>query len=264
MRTLIAVLFLALPVLADEVVCKDGRKIEFHSVEDTGETYTIVTPEGGRIVVKRAEVEGFAKTEPAVVLTGAAVSFDKKSKLDVVDLLKKVSLDRDALDGSWKFVGGTLVGSAGPEGAARLQIVAPTGADEYNLSLTIERTEGDDNVGIGFLTPAGQAMVHLDTDRGAYTGLLSPEGTGHRKVASAPGKQLTPGKVRTVVLLVRRSGLVVQVDGRDILTAKVDWSRVAILPQCAPNQKDAFTLFALKSGIRISRATVSTVSAGGK
>lgn len=265
MKTLAALLIIASTCLADDVLLKDGRRIEFRSVEDTGETYTIVTPEGGRTVVKRADVEGFAKTEPAVLLTGATMSFDKKAKVDTVDLLKKVSTERDVLDGSWKFVGGALTGSAGPDGNARLQIPYAPGAEEYNLTVVLERTEGDDNVGIGFVTPAGGGMVHLDVDRGGYTGLLAPEGAGgHRKVASAPGKQLASGKTRTIVLMVRRAGLVVQVDGKDLFSAKVDWTRVGILPGCGPSTKDAFVLFALKSGIRVSRATVSTVSGSSK
>ncbi len=266
MKTLALVLvpLLAIPCFADDIVLKSGQRVEFKSVEDTGDTYTVVTPEGGRMVFKRADVEGFAKTEPAIALTGATMSFDKKAKTDTVDLLKKISTDRDVLNGSWKFVGGVVVGAAGPDGSARLQIPYAPGADEYNLTVILERTEGDDNVGLGFQTPAGGGMVHLDTDRGAYTGLLSPEGEGgHRKVASAPGKQLAPGKSRTVVLMVRKSGLVVQIDGKDLFSAKVDWTRVAILPGCGPNVKDAFVLFALKSGIRVSRMTVTTLSGGG-
>jgi hypothetical protein len=256
MRTLIAALLLALPCLADEVVCKDGRRIEFRSVEDTGETYTIVTPEGGRVVVKRSDVDSFAKTEPAVALTGAAMTFDKKSKLDAVDLLKKIDLGKDALDGTWKFApSGVLTGSS--TSAARLQIrYAPP--EEYNLTVTLERTEGDDNIGICLVTPGGLAMYHLDVDRGAYHGLLAPEGSdGHRKVTSTSGKVLAPGKPRTLVFMVRRASLVVQLDGRDVCTSRVDWSKVVPLPGVAPADRPAFGLFALKSGISVSRLSLS-------
>lgn len=262
MKTLALLALLVTPCLADEVVMKDGRKIEFRSIEDTGDTYTIVTPESSRIVVKRADVEAFAKTEPATPLTGASVSFDRKSKLDTVDLLKKVSFDKGVVDGSWKFVGAILTGAAGPEGAARLQISCKPSSEEYNLTLVIERADGDDNVGIGFLTPGGgSAMLHLDVDRGAYSGILAPEGaSGHKKVCSAPGKQLNVGKPRTVVLMVRKASLVVQVDGKDLLTSRIDWTKVSILPQCAASAADSFVLFALKSGVRVSKMTVSAVA----
>ncbi len=259
MKTLALLTLLAATCLADEVVMKDGRKIEFKSVEDTGETYTIVTPENSRVVVKRADVEAFAKTEPATPLTGAAVSFDKKLKTDTVDLLKKASPEKDSLAGSWKFAGSALACSAGQDGAARLQIPFKPAAEEYNLTLVVERADGDDNVGIGFPTPGGgSAMLHLDVDRGSYLGVLSPEGAGHRKVCSAPGKQLTAGKPRILVLMVRKASLVVQVDGKDVLTSRMDWSKVSILPQCAAGA-DSFVLFALKSGVRFQKMTVTAV-----
>lgn len=256
MRTLIAALLIALPCLADEVVCKDGRRIEFRSVEDTGETYTIVTPEGGRVVVKRAEVDSFAKTEPAVALTGAAITFDRHSKLDAVDLLKKIDLGKDSLDGTWKFApSGALTGSSTSN--ARLQ-VRYTPPEEYNLTVTLERTEGNDNVGICLVTPGGLAMYHLDVDAGAYHGLLSPDGAdGHRKVTSTPGKVLTPGKPRTLIFMVRKASLVVQLDGRDVCTSRVDWSKVSPLPGCAPADRPAVGLFALKSGVTVSRLSLT-------
>lgn len=258
MKIIAAILLVCAPCLADEVLLKDGRRIEFRSIEDTGGTYTIVTPENSRIVVKRADVETFAKTEPATPLTGATVSFDKKLKTDTIDLLKKVSMEKDALAGSWKFSGPTLSCSAGPDGAARLQVPFKP-LDEYNLTVVLERVDGDDNVGIGFPTPGGSAMLHLDVDRGAYLGILSPDGAAHRKVCAVPGRQLAVGKPRTLVLMVRKASLVVQVDGKDVLTSKVDWSKVSILPQCAA-APDSFVLFALKSGIRFLRFSVTEAS----
>ncbi len=258
MKFTIIALLISLPCLADDVLLKDGRRIEFRSVEDTGETYTVVTPEGGRVVVKRSEVEGFAKTEPAVALTGATFSFDKKAKIETIDLLKQIDLGRDSLDGAWKFgPGGVLSGSSAS--AARLQIRYTPSAEEYNLTVVLERTEGGDNVGIGLPSPGGgMFMYHLDVDMGAYHGVLAPEGVdGHRKVTSTPGKVLTAGKPRTLVFMVRRVGLVLQVDGKDVCTSKLDWAHLAPLAQCAPADRPAFALFALKSGITFSRMFVS-------
>ncbi len=269
MKTLMLLALLAVPCLADEVLLKDGRKVEFKSVEDTGETYTITTPEGARVVVKRSEVDGFAKTEPAVVLTGASITFDKKSKTETVDLLKRVEIEKDTITGVWKFgPGGALACSPGTSGdpTARLQVRYVPTVEEYNLTLVLERTDGADNVGICFPTPGGGlAMWHFDVDMGAYQALLAPEGVdGHRKLSAVPGKVLAPGKARTVVLMVRRAALVVQIDGRDVATYRADWSKISPLSQCLPTQKDAFAIYALKSGVRISRMTVTTVQASVK
>ncbi len=265
MKTLVILATLLTPTLclADDVILKDGRRVEFRSVEDTGETYTVTTPEGSRVVLKRSEVEGFAKTEPAVVLTGASVTFDKKAKTDTVDLLKKTELEKDSITGVWKFApGGALSGSPGTSGdpTARVQFRHVPAAEEYNLTVVLERTDGADNVGIGFPTPGGgAAMWHLDVDMGAYQALLAPEGAGHRKLAAVPGKQLAPGKPRTIVLMVRRTALVVQIDGKDVATYRADWTKISPLPQCVPTQRDAFSVYALKSGVRISRMAVTTV-----
>jgi hypothetical protein len=256
MKTLVAMLLLTLPCLADEVVLKSGVRVEFRSVEDTGDTYTIVTPEGGRVVVKRADVDGFAKTEPAAALTGASFTFDKKTKLDAVDLLKRIDTGRDVLDGTWKFgPGGILTGSTAVD--ARIQIPYMPAVDEYDLTLVLERVEGDDNVGVGLPTSTGLCGFHIDIDRGAYSGILAPDGAGHRKVSSTPGKQLAVGKPRTFTFMVRKTGLVVRVDGKDLSATRLDWSRSAMLPQCAPSSREAFSIYALKSTIRISRMTLT-------
>lgn len=268
MKTLALLAILAVPCFADEVLLKDGRKVEFKALEDTGDTYTITTPEGSRVVVKRADVTGFAKTEPAVALTGASMSFDKKSKTETIDLLKKVEPEKDATTGVWKFgQAGALSGSVGTSGdpTARIQVRCVPAAEEYNLTVVLERVDGDDNVGIGFPTPGGGlAMWHFDVDRGAYQGLLVPDGDGHKKLGAVPGKQLHPGKVRTIVLLVRKAGLVVQVDGKDVSTYRADWSKISPLPQCLPPQRDAFAVYVLKSSLRISRMTVTTVQTSSK
>jgi hypothetical protein len=260
MKTIILLASLAVPCFADEVLLKDGRRVEFKSVEDTGETYTIVTPEGSRVVVKRSEVDGFAKTEPAVALTGAAMSFGKSSKLDSVDLLKKVESDKDFLSGSWKFQpDGTLLSVSQADSPSFQVRYAPT-SEEYNLTLVIERTDGDDNIGIAFPAPGGrQCQFFFDVDKGKYSAVLIPGGPeGHLK-ASTPitGKQFVAKKPRIVVLMIRKSALVVQVDGKDLTTLRTDWSK--IVPLCGQQARDAFAVSALTSGVRISKMSVTTV-----
>lgn len=262
MRTLLLLAILASPLLADEVLLKDGRRVEFKSVEDSGETYTIVTPEGSRVVVKRSEVDGFAKTEPAVALTGAAMSFGKSSKLDSVDLLKKVETDKDFLAGVWKFQSdGSLVLSAPTavdNGCVQIRFAPPS--EEYNLCLVIERTEGDDNIGITFPAPGGrQCQFYFDVDKGKYSSVLTPGGPeGHLK-ASTPvsGRQFVAKKSRTVVFMVRKGGLVVQIDGRDLTTFRTDWSKIA--PLGGPQATGAFAVSALTSGVRISKAVLTSI-----
>lgn len=257
-KTFTLALLLAVPALADEVVMKDGRKIEFKSLEDSGATYIVTTPEGARVVLKRSEVEGLAKTEPASALTGASFSFDKKAKLDSVDLLKKVET-QDFVAGVWKL---DKDGSLSCESASNCSCqfrYTPT-TDEYNLTFVIERLEGDDNVGVSFPVPGGhQAQYFFDVDHGKYSAILTPGGPeGHLKASTpATGKQLPPKKARTVVLMVRKTGLVVQVDGKDVTTFRSDWSKITPLVNSQP--KDAFSVMPLTTSIRITKMTVTVM-----
>ncbi len=259
MKTLLLLALMTVPCFADEVLLKDGRHVEFKSVEDTGEAYTILTPEGTRIVVKRSEVEGFVKTEPAVALTGATMSFSKGSKLDSIDLLKKVETDKDFLSGLWKFQpDGSLLAEVAPSSCCQIRYTPVS--EEYNLTVVIERTEGDDNVGVTFPAPGGrQCQFYFDVDKGKYSAILIPGGPeGHLK-ASTPvqGKQLVARKSRTIIFMVRKAGLVVQIDGKDMTTLRSDWTK--IVPLCGPQASGAFAVSALSSGVRISRMTVLTV-----
>lgn len=262
MKTMLILAALTMPCLADEVVMKDGRKIEFKSVEDTGETYTVITPEGSRVVVKRSEVDGFAKTEPAVALTGAAMSFSKGSKFDTTDLLKKIETDKDFLTGLWKVQsdGSLLLTAPTSVESGCCQIRYTPISEEYNLTLVIERTEGEDNIGVTFPTPGGrQCQFFFDVDKGKYSSILTPGGPeGHLKASTPiPGKQFVAKKPRTVVFLVRKTGLVVQIDGKDVTTFRSDWTKIS--PLGGPQAKDAFAVGALTSGIKVSKMTVLTV-----
>jgi hypothetical protein len=263
MKTLALIAVISLPCFADDVLLKDGRRVEFKTLEDAGATYTITTPEGVRIVVKRTEVEGFAKTEPATPLTGASVSFDKKSKTDNVDLLKKVE-DRDFLAGVWKFApDGSLqstMAATGTENAFCQIRYTPT-SDEYDLTLVIERTDGEDNVGVAFPVPGGhQCQFFFDVEKGKYSAILTPGGPeGHLKASTpVPGRQFVQKKPRTVIFMVRKTGLVVKLDGKDVTTFRTDWTK--IVPLCGSQARDAFAVSALTSGVRISRMSITTVS----
>jgi len=265
MKTILILLTLSVPCFSDEVLLKDGRRIDFKSLEDTGETYTIVTPEGVRMVVKRSEVTGFEKTEPVSPLTGATMSFGKKDKLDSVDLLKKVETDKDFLAGAWKFQqdGSLLLTAPAVVEHGTCQIRYTPASEEYNLTLTMERTEGDDNIGVTLQIPGGrQCQYYFDIQKGKCSAILVPGGPdGHTKAsAPAPGRQFAVKKPHTVVFMVRRAGLVVQVDGKDVTTFRSDWTNVEPLggPKVGGAQdKGAFAISALASGIRISKAVLT-------
>lgn len=257
MRTMLALAALALPCLADEVVLKDGRRIEWKSIEDSGDNaYVLVTPEGNRITLKRTDVESFAKTEHVSALTGASMTFDKKVKLDVNDLLRKVESEKDYLSGAWKALADGTLQCARPAqiSTSRVQARHAPTSDEYNLTATVERVEDGDNIGFGLIAPGGNRCTFVfDLENGTESGLLLPD---QKREGVVKGKQFSPKKPRTVTFMVRKAGLVVQLDGKDFSTIRTDWSKVAPYPGVGPNDQ-GFSIAALTTGVKVSRWMVS-------
>jgi hypothetical protein len=215
------------------------------------------------MVVKRSDVTGFEKTEPAVALTGASMSFGKKDKLDSVDLLKKIETDKDFLTGSWKFnPDGSLVLAAPAvveHGTCQIRYT-PT-SEEYNLTVTMERTEGEDNIGVTLQLPGGrQCQYYFDIHKGKFSGILTPGAPYTKASVPAPGRQFAVKKPRTVVFMVRKTGLVVQVDGVDVTTLRSDWTNISPFggPQAGGAQaKGTFAISALASGLRVSKLVLT-------
>lgn len=245
---------LSLACRADDVVMKDGRKIEFKSIEDAGETYVIVTPENTRLVVKRGEVESFAKTEHVSPLTGASVTFDKKAKLDTTDLLKRAEF----VAGPWKTAtdGSVSVAKVGPSDGAVFHVRQAPPAEEYNLTAVVERDGEGDNIGFGLMGPGGVQWTYLfDLEMGKESCLFTAD---RKRISSVPGRQFLPKKARTVTFMVRKSGIVVQLDGKDFSTIRTDW-KITPFPKICPSEP-GFGFEALGSGIRVSKFSVSSVA----
>lgn len=256
MRVLMLALIVAAPCFADEVITKDGRHIEWQKLEDAGDNYIIITPENTRVVVKRSEVESFAKTEHASPLTGATIGFDKKAKLDVVDLLKTVDSGRDILSGAWKFLpdGSLQCSRPAQVSGSRIQARYVPASEEYNLIATVERVEDGDNICFGLPTPGGnQCTFFFDLGNGQDSAILMPD---QKKLGLIAGKQFPPKKQRTVTFMVRKSGLVVQLDGKDFTTIRTDWSRVTPYPDHGPKEP-GFSFAGLTTGVKLSRLVLT-------
>lgn len=245
---------LSLVCHADDVVMKDGRKIEFSKLEDAGDTYVIITPENARVVVKRADVDSFAKTEHVSPLTGAQVTFDKKAKLDTADLLKKAEF----VSGAWKTApdGSVSVAKPGPSDASIFHIRQAPPAEEYNLTAVVERDGEGDNIAFGIPGPGGAQISYIfDLDMGKESCVFTAD---RKRVSSVPGRQFTAKKSRVVTFMVRKSGLVVQLDGKDFATIRTDW-KLSPFPGICPTEP-GFGFEALGAGVRVSKFSVSSVA----
>lgn len=247
----------------DDLVLKDGRKIEWKALVDLGDSYDIQTKQGEKLSIKKEDVENFVKTEVSNVapLSGAVFVFDKKRKLDTIDLLSKIDPKKDAFSGNWKFMGGTLVGTSSPFTHSKM-LTSCTPPDEYDLTMTIERKDGTLDVYVGLVAGEKQFTFHFDGFNG-YNGLamidgMAPDlnGTGIK------GSVFQNRKPRTVVFMVRKEGIVVQLDGKDYYKWRGDWSRVSLHGMMPVPKKDIIFFGGFDNTVSISKATLTMPKAG--
>lgn len=259
---LAGMLVLCLPRLidADTFVLKDGKQVEGVIVKDLGDAYEIENEKGSRQTLKKADVERILPVakEVAAPLTGASFTFDKKRKLDAVDLLPTIDLKRDVVSGTWKFSGKAL--TVGDSGHAKLQVTyAPP--EEYDLEMVLARKEGADDFFVGLVGGGRLFTFHLDAFRGAWSGPQLVDGTpgGADSALGVPGKRAFPNATaRTALFMVRKDGLCVRLDNKDYFVWKGEWTRLSLHPVFIVPNKNALFLGAFASAWSISSIRVTT------
>jgi hypothetical protein len=255
MKHFMLALMISLPALADEIQTKDGKKIEFKTITDGGDVLEVTTPQGTQVTVKKADFDRLilsgAKETP---LTGAAFSFDKKRKLETVDLFTKIDPKKDALSGAWRFAGGALVG---PGQIGKLQ-TSHTPPEEYDLTLTVERKEGNGDLGVGMIGGGRQFSFHFDWGNSPMTGFSRVNGQsfiGHGMLIS--GRFFEPRKPRTITFMVRKEVFIVQADGKDFFTWRADWPKVEVDNYWTVNNKGVLFLTGGDGTFTITKMTLA-------
>ncbi len=257
---LFASLLCAVVLHADEIQTKDGKKIEFKTLTDEGDYLELTTPQGTKVTVKKVDFDKYIPNGvKEVPLTGASFTFDKKRKLETVDLLARVDPKRDGITGTWKAAAGGVNGAGATNLIAKLQS-AYTPAEEYDVTIVVEKKEGADGQPDGFcigLIGGGKQFV-FQCDALGFSGPGSIDGAGpHTSGNSIPGKFFA-GKPRVVTIMVRREALIVQTEGKDFFTWKPDWSRVSLPPFLAMPAKNTLFLAAGSQTYQITRWTVTS------
>lgn len=246
---------LAAPALADELILKDGKKIEWVTIRDAGDTYEIETPQGTKVSVKKDDVDRLAKTRLPEVLTGATFTFDKKRKLETVDLMKHVNLKGDSVTGSWRVSAGALTGVSGDLNVFARMPIAFTPPEEFDLTIVMERKEGSGDVVVGLI--GGGNQFAMDFYRDTASGISQVGGQpAHANPDSVRGK-FWSGKPRTITFMVRKEAFIVQADGKDYFIWKADWSKVSLSGFHAINAKNHLFLGTVAATCTFSKLTLS-------
>jgi hypothetical protein len=165
-----------------------------------------------------------------------------KSPLSI-DLLTRIDLERDVVKGDWQFDSGQL--SSPPDvNQARVQVPVEPPA-EYTLRMVVMRGGHGKytTLGIGLVAGGRQFYVLLDSNEiGGSFGLDLLDGKSWNQNSSTRRlRVLTDGVPAEVVCTVLKSGLSVQVDGREVLQWKGDYKRLSLYSAWAvPHKRQLF------------------------
>ena len=230
MRTMILIaLFMCPSVFADDIILTGGKKITWKTLTDNGDTYIVEDAEGRRTMILKSSVERIEKAAAPLPppLTGATFAFDKKAKLVSLNLIPLLDLKKAIVTGQWSFEKGVLVGSSPLADNSRLELPMEA-PQEYDLTIDVARKNGVGDFDIGLVGGGHQFIVAFDSSNCTLSGIgliegkpLSQHGQG------IPGRFFTDEKPKSIVCMVRKENLIVQVDGKDFLSYSGGWDKLS-------------------------------------
>ena len=131
----------------------------------------------------------------------------------VVDLLEKIDLSRDTVDGKWSKEKGSLVNS-GDEKSCFLSIPYSL-PEDFTLLATVERKSGARPFGLGLAIGSAACVLHLDSHGGRTCDIALVNGIP--LVKPCEENVLAPGKQHTVACTVHKKS-----NGEVSIAAAVD------------------------------------------
>lgn len=140
-----------------------------------------------------------------------------RAPADGIDLLARIDLRRDVLQGDFELQDGALIIPS--ERAAVIELPAPP-PPAYRLELVAEKLQGDDSLTVGLVCGDRQTMVVFDGFNHTSSGLNLLDGRSvDRNSTKYSGRIFPDGAPRTIVCEVRPGKIHVTCDGATI----VDW-----------------------------------------
>lgn len=233
----LAVLFVGTVANADDLVLKDGKRIELVAYRDLGESIEVESRGGVKVEIKKSDIarielksrasESSDAAKAEAVLTGAVFIFDKKLKLTSFDLLRSIDPKKDTVRGTWKLTSGSLIGDGTSLGGGRSHLetsyIPPA---EYDLTAVVERIAGDAPFTFGLVNPDGKHFVY-ELSLNGWNGPFLSGGNLETNGFSVKEDLFPKNKVkRTFQIMVRKFGFAVRVDGKEYVAWKEDWSKV--------------------------------------
>ena len=159
-------------------------------------------------------------TEPKPADPSPAEPKVQIAKGEATDLLKLIDPKSDAVEGTWRLEGGKLTSPV--SGFARIHVPFKP-PEEYVLSATVRRVDGNDNFAMGLIMGGHRFSVGIDSFNGTKTGmeLINGQSIGRNdttKVTS--GNLLKAGQKQQIMYTVRKNQVVVKCDDKVL----IDWT----------------------------------------
>lgn len=255
MKSLLLVFLLVAAVHADEIVLSNGTSIRWKSLGQAGDQLEIVSVDGQKLKVPKGDVIRITVDPPAAPLIGA--TFTKKP-MPMIDVLARVNPKKDALSGNWHLAAGSLRVDLSTGAASVLELpYAPP--EEYDVQVTVERTDGTDTFVVG-LVAAGKAFgVSIDKAGSTASGLFCLDSAGpEANETGKPQKEplLPRGKARTVVCKIRKNGVGCAIEGKVLVDWQNGFARITEPGGWIPVTKGKLFLSAA-AGFKVTRIVVT-------
>jgi hypothetical protein len=187
-----------------------------------------------------------------------------------VDLLSRIEPAADSLQGAWKISDGKLVSPIFLEPKFASCAVPYVPPEEYDLTLVASRRTGRSSLAVGLVAGGKQFDLELDGFEGAsgrsFSGLDRVDGAWPPKGETAfRGGIFTDQASHTVVIRIRKTSIVIVLDGQQVMSWTADYRRIsAPHPLIAVKSADSLFLAAWQSEYVIQRLTLKPVSGQGK
>jgi hypothetical protein len=229
---------------------------------------------GGWYRLALPELSGLAKakvdkrlSEISAPLTGVVVGGGAgsgaggvKSSTTVVDLLSMFNQECVVV-GAWELKDGTLV--AGAEAGTRVEFPYEP-PEEYDYRIVFSRTSGTEGI-VQIVSAQGKSFVWAMGSKGnAAGGLGRINGADPVNNKSKVNLPVTQGQKYDSVVQVRKTGVRVLIDGKQVLDWKTDYADFSIFDGWKLRSNKTLGLGSWQSGVVYSKIEVVEVSGAGK
>jgi hypothetical protein len=235
--------------IADDVLLKDGKSIEFRILKDAGETIELQTIENKTITIAKKDIREVRFVVPKSPLTGATFVGDDTKGGKPANLLAVINPKENGSSGEWRIASGALVGGG-------LLEVPHIPVGNYDVELILERKEGKNEINIGLVAEGKPFAVTLDWSNGECTGLSAIDGRRvYENETRTNGAAIPMRKAVRITCAVRKDLIVLLIDGREHLRWKGELKRLSHPSRPDKNQNLFFGV--VQSTVSITRFVVT-------